>query len=162
MKTCLYRHFDQTGALLYVGISGNPFARTCQHKTTADHFHEITKINIEWFDSREVALVRETEAIKNESPKYNNYNSTRKREILIKRLKAFSAGCGFNRHSFMAAEDRFGSQDAMAQALGVDLVTVALWKTHGLPPNQAVEIERLTNGFVTRAELLPEIFGEVA
>ena len=67
-----------------------------------------------------------------------------------------------NKHAFQVAVDFFGSQGKMARKMGIEPMTVSLWKTNGLPPKRAVQIERLTNGKVTRAELLPEIFGEVA
>ena len=67
-----------------------------------------------------------------------------------------------NIHAFQAAVDYFGSQGKMARKMGIEPMTVSLWKSKGLPPKRAVEIERLTNGLVTRVELLPEIFGDVA
>ena len=70
--------------------------------------------------------------------------------------------CNMNKHAFQAAVEFFGSQGKMAKALGIEPMTVSQWKARGLPPKRAAEIERLTNGKVTRAELLPEIFGEVA
>jgi DNA-binding transcriptional regulator YdaS (Cro superfamily) len=66
-----------------------------------------------------------------------------------------------NKHAFQAAVKFFGSQGAMAKALGIEPMTVSQWKVRGLPPARAAEIERLTSGEITRAELLPEIFGEV-
>ena len=49
----------------------------------------------------------------------------------------------------------------MAKALGIEPMTVSQWKSRGMPPARAAEIERLTGGLVTRVELLPEIFGDV-
>jgi DNA-binding transcriptional regulator YdaS (Cro superfamily) len=66
-----------------------------------------------------------------------------------------------NKHAFKAAVDYFGSQGKMAKALGIEPMTVSMWKKRGLPAYRAVEIERMTLGKVTRAELLPEIFGEM-
>lgn len=65
-----------------------------------------------------------------------------------------------NKHAFAATIDYFGSQAKLAEALGVTPMTVSQWKRHGIPPKRAAEIERLTQGKVTRLELLPEIFGE--
>jgi hypothetical protein len=163
MKTCLYRHFDRGGTLLYVGVSLNPFARTSQHKATAKHFHKTTKIEVEWFDSRDMALAMELKAIKTEKPKYNNHHNlyASSREDMTEQLKAFSVDTGLNRHSFLAAEDYFGSHSAMAEVFGVASMTISRWKHDRLPPNVALKIERLTGGLVTRVELLPEIFGDV-
>ena len=66
-----------------------------------------------------------------------------------------------NKHAFNAAVKFFGSQGKMAAKMGISPMTVSQWKKNGLPPTRAVEIERLTNGLVTRAELLPDVFGEV-
>jgi DNA-binding transcriptional regulator YdaS (Cro superfamily) len=66
-----------------------------------------------------------------------------------------------NKHAFEAAVRFFGSQGAMAKALGIEPMTVSQWKSRGMPPARAAEIERLTGGLVTRVELLPEIFGDV-
>ena len=67
-----------------------------------------------------------------------------------------------NKHAFQAAVDFFGSQGKMARKMGINPMTVSQWKRNGMPAKRAVEIERLTGGLVTRAELLPDIFGEAA
>jgi DNA-binding transcriptional regulator YdaS (Cro superfamily) len=40
----------------------------------------------------------------------------------------------------------FGTQAALARALGVSRVAVTLWKTEGIPSHQAIKIERITGG----------------
>ena len=42
--------------------------------------------------------------------------------------------------------DHFGSQTAMADALGVDRAAVSQWRATGLPPFRAIQIETLTRG----------------
>lgn len=61
------------------------------------------------------------------------------------------------------AVEFFGSQLALAKALGVTPVTVNQWVrpsgAHGnrpVPPKQCVRIEALTRGQVTRRDLRPE------
>ena len=71
MKNHLYRHFDRSGTLLYVGISLSALQRLGQH---ADHSHwygSIARVDIEEFSTREEALAAEREAIQNEKPLHN-------------------------------------------------------------------------------------------
>lgn len=71
-KPCaLYRHFDADGELLYVGIAANPFKRTGEHRTHADWFASVVRIDIEWFDSRAEAKAAETQAIGKGQPENN-------------------------------------------------------------------------------------------
>ena len=70
-KTALYRHYDAEGALLYVGISRNPFARLDQHMSTSPWASEIASVALEWFDDRTAALNAERAAISKEIPLYN-------------------------------------------------------------------------------------------
>lgn len=70
-KTALYRHFDENGVLLYIGISCNPFERTSSHERSA-WFYEIASITIKYFSTRSLALKAEKDSIKNENPRYNS------------------------------------------------------------------------------------------
>lgn len=67
----LYRFFDKDSALLYVGISVRTIKRVQEHKEHSAWFFLSQKMTIEHFASREEALVAETNAIQNETPKYN-------------------------------------------------------------------------------------------
>lgn len=67
----LYRFFDATGVLLYVGITNNPSRRFTQHGTSREWWHEVETIKMERFPSREAVLQAERAAIKAEGPKYN-------------------------------------------------------------------------------------------
>lgn len=67
----LYRHFDASGLLLYVGISLSVFKRLAQHRQVSPWFDLITKVTIETYTSREEALVAERKAVEQESPKFN-------------------------------------------------------------------------------------------
>ena len=58
----------------------------------------------------------------------------------------------------------FGSQKALIEALSkhtdqnIKHGHLYYWKTKGLPPKRAVQIEKLTNGLFTRRSLCPEFF----
>lgn len=75
MKTKLYRHFDENSRLLYVGISSSAIVRLAQHKQTAHWFDEVTVVTIVNFETKELALVAEEQAIKEERPLYNLQHS---------------------------------------------------------------------------------------
>lgn len=70
-KTALYRHFDASGQLLYVGISFSPFNRARQHNRASDWFASVVRIDIEWLDTRSAAEQAEYQAIKREHPLHN-------------------------------------------------------------------------------------------
>lgn len=67
----LYRFFDASGALLYVGITNNPARRFTQHGVDREWWHEVETIRMQRFDDRESVLAAEREAIKTEQPRYN-------------------------------------------------------------------------------------------
>lgn len=67
----LYRHFDDAGRLLYVGVSLSALFRLLQHHSTAHWGEEIVTVTIERFATRAEVLRAEREAIENESPLYN-------------------------------------------------------------------------------------------
>jgi excinuclease UvrABC nuclease subunit len=70
-QTALYRHFDKSGALLYVGISLDQARRLSQHTKGSRWKNDIADVKIEYFDSRELALEAERAAIMAEAPKHN-------------------------------------------------------------------------------------------
>ena len=81
-KSCLYRHFDKDGKLLYIGISLSPFVRTRSHRYDSDWFESVAQITIEWHETRESALDAECLAIFLEQPKFNTMSS-------LERLRTF-------------------------------------------------------------------------
>jgi excinuclease UvrABC nuclease subunit len=67
----LYRHFDKTGALLYVGLSLSVFSRTLTHRNKTRWFIDIATITVEHMADRTEAMAAEHKAINTENPKYN-------------------------------------------------------------------------------------------
>lgn len=63
-RTALYRHYDDEGQLLYVGISENVESRTRMHVRRAPWFELVKTSTIAWFDTRGDALSAERAAIK--------------------------------------------------------------------------------------------------
>lgn len=70
-KTALYRHFDKSGVLLYIGISSSATARAVQHHNGSRWADLIARIDVEHYDTREEALAAESAAIKTEKPPFN-------------------------------------------------------------------------------------------
>lgn len=67
----LYRHFDETGALLYVGVSLNTVSRLVDHKRTAKWFSRLARVEVQRFPTREASLDAERLAVETERPLYN-------------------------------------------------------------------------------------------
>jgi hypothetical protein len=77
MKTALYRHFDQEGTLLYVGISLKAATRLETHMRDAAWSGEIARITVEYHPNRDLALVAERDAIMAEGPQWNQVHNAR-------------------------------------------------------------------------------------
>lgn len=71
MRTWVYKHFDEAGELLYVGISNSPMMRTKQHEESAGWFDQVRNIEINPYQTREEALDAEAQAIIELNPRYN-------------------------------------------------------------------------------------------
>lgn len=71
MQTDLYRHFDASGRLLYVGVSLSAIGRLRQHRRESHWSSEVATVMIEKFPTRADALRAERNAIIRENPKHN-------------------------------------------------------------------------------------------
>jgi predicted GIY-YIG superfamily endonuclease len=69
--TFLYRYFDESGTLLYVGISKSYMTRFAQHKSDKKWIYDVKKITLEIFETRDYAHIKEIDAIEKENPLYN-------------------------------------------------------------------------------------------
>ena len=70
-ETKLYRHFSQTGELLYVGVSLSVMARLSKHMGASGWADQIAKVEIATYPTREAALDAERDAIRVHKPRYN-------------------------------------------------------------------------------------------
>jgi predicted GIY-YIG superfamily endonuclease len=89
MKTTLYRHWDKDDNLLYIGISLSKLQRLGQHSRNASWFDKITKVTMESFPTRKVALQKEKEAIITEYPIHNTIHNGNN---LITKIKEYPSG----------------------------------------------------------------------
>ncbi|HDS1216263.1 TPA: GIY-YIG nuclease family protein [Stenotrophomonas maltophilia] len=69
--TCLYRHFNAAGDLLYVGISISIMQRTRTHGYAAAWFRDVSRITVAWHPTRAEAEKAERVAIREEKPRFN-------------------------------------------------------------------------------------------
>lgn len=70
-KTSLYRHFDESGQLLYVGIALSANRRMGAHRRNSRWFDRVATIRVEHFATRKQAMDAERKAIKTEKPLFN-------------------------------------------------------------------------------------------
>lgn len=74
-KQTLYRHFGADGELLYVGVTSRIPSRIKDHSKQSHWWLNISRIELEHFDSREAVLEAERAAIINEKPKHNIHHA---------------------------------------------------------------------------------------
>lgn len=71
MKTALYRHYDASGALLYVSIS-----RECRLPEGSSWATEVARVKTEYFPNKTKAMTAKRNAVAAEIPVHSvNYNS---------------------------------------------------------------------------------------
>ncbi len=73
----LYRFFDESGVLLYVGITFDPPNRFRSHEAGKEWWGQVRSIELEQFISRKAVLHAEREAIRTERPLFNVMHSMR-------------------------------------------------------------------------------------
>lgn len=70
-RTALYRLFDTTGRLLYVGVAHNPDQRWATHSLSKAWWPQVDKRLVEWHATRSDAERAELAAIRQEEPIHN-------------------------------------------------------------------------------------------
>lgn len=85
-KTALYRHFDSSGKLLYVGISLSAVHRLSRHGSSP-WYADIARVDIQHFETRADAMEAELIAIKTENPLFNKMHAAKPLSRLDQLLK---------------------------------------------------------------------------
>jgi hypothetical protein len=67
----LYRHYDDAGRLLYVGVSADPARRFWEHKSCAEWAARVARSELVWYANRDLALHDEARAISDLAPEFN-------------------------------------------------------------------------------------------
>jgi hypothetical protein len=70
-RTALYRLFDQSGQLLYVGVSHKPDVRWGEHSVEKDWWPLVDQRKVEWYDTRLAAEGTESQVVAEECPVFN-------------------------------------------------------------------------------------------
>jgi predicted GIY-YIG superfamily endonuclease len=71
VRTALYRLYDDSDVLLYIGATNNAAVRWAKHAAEKPWWGDVRRQDITWFADRPTALKAEKEAIRREQPKYN-------------------------------------------------------------------------------------------
>jgi prevent-host-death family protein len=87
-RTALYRLYDKTGTLLYIGISHQPEVRFEQHADQKEWWPLVDRREIAWFDDRPSAALAEAAAIRAEDPEHNGTYSPRRSRKSIRHVIA--------------------------------------------------------------------------
>lgn len=109
--TALYRLYDVAGHLLYIGISKDPEARFKQHVQNQNWWHLVARKDIAWLASREAALNAESEAVREEKPRFD---------------ATHRFGSGWRKHPQRTKYDDSGDVAALKAALEGDIASGAL------------------------------------
>jgi len=74
----LYRFYDRTGVLLYVGITVDLGVRMAAHARDKDWWTRVDRAatRVGYYDSRTAALKAERQAVQTEQPLYNDHHNT--------------------------------------------------------------------------------------
>ncbi|MFH8531556.1 GntR family transcriptional regulator [Streptomyces tendae] len=71
-RTALYRLYDASGRLLYIGITTEPKARFASHATYKSWWPQVTRKDVSWLEGTwRQALAVEAAAIQDEKPQFN-------------------------------------------------------------------------------------------
>lgn len=71
-RTALYRFYNSSDQLLYVGIAADPKERWAQHAADKTWWAEVIRRDVEWIPSRAAAEIAERDAIAAEKPQHNS------------------------------------------------------------------------------------------
>lgn len=69
--TALYRFYDRSKRLLYVGVTGQPRERWPKHRRAAKWWSQAAFVAVELLPNMHTALDAERDAIRTESPAFN-------------------------------------------------------------------------------------------
>lgn len=124
-ETAVYRMYSGD-ELLYVGISGSPMYRFSQHSVSKKWAHRVTKVTIEWMETRELAAAEEAIAIHRELPSQN---------VMLKFTpKKTPVASGQMPKSLVAGIIREIGRDRVKAIMKVQDRTINMVSQHGIMP----------------------------
>jgi len=118
----VYQYFDNSGALLYVGITGRGLSRSHEHARSKDWWALTTGCSIEHYATRAKALEREAYLIAAYKPPFNTQGKSR--TVTIVRLITTADAITVDEQVVMGeAFDRVSD----AKAVGDYKLAIRLW-----------------------------------
>lgn len=141
----VYRCFDSSGVLLYVGMTGSVPGRLSQHRSTGGWSDEITRVDQSGPMSRKAAAEMEAKQIAELSPKYN-------RRIPTVPGKPNMKGPMTKTKATILA----GSQVALAKILGISPQAVSRWPGDAIPELQMYRLRERKPRWFSVARKLSE------
>ena len=118
-RCALYRCLNDSGRILYVGITNNPKRREWEHRCRAPFAGDLATIAVEWFDSRAQAAAAEAAILADEKPIWNTHGG---------KAGAYAAGPVAG----LIAE--WPTRQAFADAVGANVQSVHKWAQAGRIP----------------------------
>lgn len=79
--TSVYRYYDASGKLLYVGTADQWERRACDHSKSKPWFGDVRRVELHFFATRKEALEAERMAIVAEHPEQNTVHNRRVNEL---------------------------------------------------------------------------------
>jgi predicted GIY-YIG superfamily endonuclease len=70
-RVVVYRCYDESGVLLYIGATYQLKERLKVHARTRPEWHRVTRVDEVWYETRAEALAAESAAIAAERPEWN-------------------------------------------------------------------------------------------
>lgn len=131
MTCTLYRQFDASGALLYVGIADDPRARMRRHAAQSAWASLIARVTLDHFEDREKAEAAERQAIFEEKPLHNIQLADREgaeHEDVARRIRSLRVASRL-------------SQAEYAKSLGFKVTQYSNWENGFRQPSIAAAIK---------------------
>lgn len=122
--TYLYRMFGADNTLLYIGISISAVARISQHYKDKEWAHEVVRILITPYESREDALEGEKIAIATERPKYNTHHNLTPTVEFTPSVAARARGISEGAASAADPDLKVYTRAEAAEMLGISVLTL--------------------------------------
>lgn len=92
-ETALYRLYDATGQLLYIGISRSPLNRWGVHAENHAWWSAVATYRLEWHVDRETAIEAERRTVAAEEPLHNvQYNPRYAAKVAARKAAAKAEG----------------------------------------------------------------------
>ncbi len=117
-RTAVYRLYEASDALLYVGVSSNFGRRWKQHAAAQPWWPDVQRLTVDWYPDRPSALSAERVAIKAEVPAHNVMHAGRQPEPAAEPTDPHLIRVRDTRLAYFAAkQERDESSTAMAGAV---------------------------------------------